>query len=130
MKPIQEVYADFESWGVSDYDPMLASFGWEIVLKVDDNDYQGDSRVLYRDGDRYGLLVFGWGSCSGCDSLQGCCTIEEIDELRVTLRDQTIWKDSKAEMLEFIRSRDWETQYSWHADETKEFVQKAIEVLT
>jgi hypothetical protein len=130
MKPIEEVYPESDGGWWSDYDPLLNSFGWETVLKVDDKDYQGDSRVLFRDGDRYGLLLFGWGSCSGCDSLQACGTLEEVDELRATLRDQTIWKDSKAEMLQFVQERDWESQYSWHADETKEFVQKAVEALS
>jgi hypothetical protein len=128
MKPIEEVYPEF--YGTGDYDPLLNSFGWDIVLKVDDGDYQGDSRVLYRDGDRYGLLVFGWGSCSGCDSLQACSTLEEVDEFRTTLRDQTIWKESREEMLAFVRDRDWESQHSWNDDETKEFVQKAMEALS
>ena len=130
MKPIEEVYPESDGGWWSDYGPMLESLGWEVVLKVDDNGYQGDSRILFRDGDRYGLLVFGWGSCSGCDSLQGCSTLSEVDELRTDLRDQTIWKDSKAEMFAFVRDRDWEAQYSWHADETKEFVKKAMEALS
>jgi hypothetical protein len=33
-------------------------------------------------------------------------------------------------MLEFVRDRDWETQYSWHSDETKEFVEKAFGLLS
>lgn len=37
----------FEAPG--DYGPILASIG-EILLQVDDEDYQGDSRVIYRDG--------------------------------------------------------------------------------
>ena len=50
------------------YRDLIASMGVENLLQVDDNDYQGDSRILVRDYHRYGLLLFGWGSCSGCDA--------------------------------------------------------------
>ena len=137
MKTIKECYPDafdahdgsFSSYGVGDYRPLLESLGHEILLQVDDNDYQGDSRLILKDGDRYGLLVFGWGSCSGCDSLQACATVEEIEELRDGLVSNIIWHDSKDSMLDFIRSRDWEAQYSWHAEETRDFVKQAIILL-
>jgi hypothetical protein len=133
MKAIRDVYPDLEEefgWGgPGDYRPLLESFGYEILLQVDDGDYQGDSRLILRDGGRYGLLIFGWGSCSGCDSLQACCSFKDIEELRDQLHKDIIWKDSREEMLQFVRVRDWETQYSWHADETKEFVEKALAML-
>lgn len=136
MRPIREVYPDavredgsMDSWGVGDYDPLLKSLGHEILLKVDDGDYQGDSRLLMRDGERYGLLIFGWGSCSGCDSLQACNTWQDVEELRESLASGIVWKDSAQEMLHFIQNRDWELQYSWHADETKQFVAEASERL-
>jgi hypothetical protein len=77
MKPIKEVYSPHEylfDYGGGayfsapyDYDPLLESFGYEILLKIDDDDYQGDSRLLFKDGKQYGLLIFGWGSCSAGD---------------------------------------------------------------
>jgi len=63
--------------GWYDYTPLISYFG-HIILRVDDTDYQGDSRVLYEEGERYGYLNFGWGSCSGCDSLQACDTASEV----------------------------------------------------
>ena len=57
------------------YQPLLESFG-EILLKVDDEDYSGDSRLIFKKGEMYGFLIFGWGSCSGCDWLQGCNSYE------------------------------------------------------
>lgn len=125
MKPISEVFED----DYYNYDRLLSSMGYEIVLQVDDKDYQGDSRVLYRNGDRYGLLIFGWGSCSGCDALYACGSLEEVDKLRSELHDQIIWKDSRAEIRDFIANRDWEAQYSYHAEETRDFVAKALELL-
>lgn len=137
MKTIAECYPEdvkedgsLYGGGVGDYSPLLGSFGYEIILQVDDNDCQGDSRILYRDGSRYGLLIFGWGSCSGCDSLQACSSVEEIEELREGLHKNIIWKSSAEEMLGFIKDRDWEAQHSWHDDETKNFVAQAITLLT
>ena len=125
MKPIEQVFED----NYYHYDGLLESFGYEKLLQVDDNDYQGDSRLLYRDGDRYGFLSFGWGSCSGCDALQACCDLKEVDELRQQLFGQIIWKDNKAEMRDFLANRDWEAQWCGNRKETKEFVAKALELL-
>jgi hypothetical protein len=128
---IQELYPDLVDkedgyfWSTGNYQPMLDSFG-KIELQVDDSDYQGDSRLIYSDDDgRFGLLIFGWGSCSGCDSLQACDSLKEIDELRESLANDIKWYDSKAELLAYINEKDWDLEYCWHAEETKDFVEKA-----
>ena len=71
MEDIRSIYPGLEEpfYGPGDYSPILLSFDAEIVLAADDQDYQGDSYVLYRRGDSFGVLIFGWGSCSGCDAL-------------------------------------------------------------
>ena len=64
MKPIREVYKDCgdDGWfSVYEYTPLLESLGCDICLQVDDDNYQGDSRVLFRSGNRWGILIFGWG---------------------------------------------------------------------
>jgi hypothetical protein len=132
MKTAKEIYGnDLDGepfYGPCEYSPILAEFG-EIVVKVDDNDYQGDSRVLYRDGDRWGYLQFGWGSCSGCDALQACDTFAEIDALMSELQGQIRWFDSAAEALDFFRSHDWEGDYCCQSDEQNDFIQKATAAL-
>ena len=112
-----------------DYYPLLKSFGYEIILKVDDDDYQGDSRVLYKNNNCIGFLIFGWGSCSGCDALQACNSMSEVEELRLSLLHCIKWFISPEKALEYFLDKDWETEYYWHATETKEFVAKAIELL-
>ena len=112
-----------------DYEPLLRSFGHEILLKIDDDDYQGDSRLILKDGERYGLLIFGWGSCSGCDALQACESYEDISKLRNQLQSQIIWKESPSEMLTFLKDRDWKKEYSWRDGKTKDFVAQAIALL-
>ena len=129
MKPIREVYPEAAEsifgFSVGDYTPLLESFGYTKLLQVDDNDWQGDSRLLYQDGNRYGVLTFGWGSCSGCDALQGCSTYEEVDTLRTNLHNSIIWRDGKTEMLTYMREHDWQGDYNY----SPEFIEKAITIL-
>jgi len=128
IKPASELYPDFrEGYSTGDYYPILESFG-EILVQSDDDDYQGDSRVLYRDADRYGILIFGWGSCSGCDALQAADTLKEVDELIAGLADGIRW-GSLGETIDYMKTHDWGGDFSCHSDETKVFVRDAIAVL-
>lgn len=112
------------------YNPMLETFG-EVLVQVDDNDYQGDTRVLYKDENgRYGHLMFGWGSCSGCDSLQACESYEDIENLAESLYNSIKWFDSKEECLEWFNKHDWKGDYSWYYQETRDYVEKAKEFLS
>ena len=131
MKPIDEVYDKNEEYGWGDYQPMLDSMGYEILCQQEIGSWQGDTLALMRDGLRYGFLVFGWGSCSGCDSLQACSTLHEVHELRQQIHDQIVWKDNASEMLSFLQNRDWESQWYWDCEEqTVEFVDKCIAVVS
>lgn len=97
MKTARELYPDALincDWTdpyletIYDYQPILDSFG-KILVQVDDSGYDGDSRVFYQFEDRtFGVLQFGWGSCSGCDALQACHSYEEVDELIAHLESQ------------------------------------------
>jgi hypothetical protein len=104
------------------YTDLIDSMEVENLLQVDDDDYQGDSRVLLRDGDRYGLLTFGWGSRSGCDALQAAEGNDtEVRELRDDLWRAIHWEDSAAALLTYIartrwltyiEGKDWSLDYS------------------
>ena len=111
-----------------EYQPILNEIG-TIVLQKDDEDYQGDSRVLYRDGDRWGYLQFGWGSCSGCDALQGCESYEEIDKLIVFLVGTVRWFESAVEALAFFKEHDWAGDYSNSDENQAVFVADTIALL-
>ena len=130
-KTAKELYGkpDAGRYDYSEYQPMLDSFG-KIILQVDDDDYQGDSRVLYKDGERIGYLNFGWGSCSGCDALQACETIDDVQKLMDELKGSIKWFLSSAEAYEYFTAKDWQLDMSWHSDEGKEFVKKAFETLS
>lgn len=125
---VKELYPDVEwTYGTGSYQPMVDSFG-RVILQVDDHDYQGDTRVLYEKDGLYGLLIFGWGSCSGCDALQACTCIEDAENLRARLESSIDWK-SASELLNYVLTHDWEGDYSGSSSEAKEFVEKAKELL-
>lgn len=133
MKTAKELYPDnFESCydAPSNYDPILESFEGEIVIKVDDYDWQGDSRLLYKyDNGGYGYLLFGWGSCSGCDALQACNSFEQVDELIRELHDDIIRFDTKAEALKYFKEHDWKGDYTTNSEEHAQFVSDVIKYL-
>ena len=121
--PIKEVYPGWDeenqfefAWDVQDttYDPLLKSMGFEIILQEDEDDYQGDSVVLFGHGEYRGILIFGWGSCSGCDALKGCFSYQDIEELRENLCSGTRWFKTSRECLEYLENNDWEGEYIFH----------------
>ncbi len=109
-----------------EYDPIIRSFGTVLVQNEDDN-WSGDTRVLLRNGNRYGFLVIGWGSCSGCDALQGCRTFAEVDELINQIESDIKWFDSLAEAKAYI-ANDEERSLSFysHCGEWHEFQRKVL----
>src|SRR5690606_9236886 len=97
----------------NNYQPIVESFG-KILIQVDDNGYSGDTRVLYELKGKYGILIFGWGSCCGCDTLQACGSIEDIDKLIEQLSNKIKWFNSIEELKQYVKEKDWELEYSWH----------------
>lgn len=127
MKDIREVYPGAAEedyfWGPCDYQPMLDSMGHDILVQVDQGDYQGDSWLLLRDGERVGYLEFGWGSCSGCDALQAASSYEDLEKLRASIYSGTRWFASAAEALVWFNTHDWELD--WASDDRGRFIDRA-----
>lgn len=111
---------------ISNYQPMIEAIG-EIVLQCDDKNYQGDSRILYKNGDKIGFLIFGWGSCLGCDALMACNSIDALESLFQDLINQTKWFDSKKEALEYFITKDWSLDYHFVYGESPKFIKEVIE---
>jgi hypothetical protein len=128
LYPKAEDEDEYRGWRDS-YQPIIDALG-EVLVQVDDQDYQGDSRVLLKGADgRFGHLQFGWGSCSGCDALQACDTRQELQELIDHIAGSVKWFDSPEEALGYFLTHDWEGDYSWRQEEQKEYVKKAVEAL-
>ena len=134
MKNAKELYPEYweeeqkygRIYGPYDYQPIINEIG-NVLIQVDDNDYQGDSRVLYEKDGKYGFLIFGWGSCSGCDSLQACNNTKDIQELIDRIVNDVKWFDSLEELQKYFSEKDWELEYCWHAEETKDFITKVLD---
>lgn len=114
--------ADGYFYGPYDYEPMVESFG-KILVETHVNDYQGDSWYLLKKDDLYGYLSFGWGSCSGCDALQRCSSLEEVAELYNQLKNSITWR-AKEETAKWFAEHDWEGDYCYYEEEFKEFLEK------
>jgi hypothetical protein len=133
MKNAKELYPEYwieeqekdYFFGPSNYEPIINEIG-NVLIQVDDEDYQGDSRILYEKDGKYGFLIFGWGSCSGCDALQSCNSIKEIQDLIDDLLNDVKWFDSLEDLKTYFKQKDWKLDYSWHYDETKHFVKKVL----
>ncbi len=109
-----------------DYQPIICSFG-TVLVQVDQDDYQGDSYVLLQNADRYGFLVFGWGSCSGCDALQSCETFAGIDELISDLERDVKWFDSLAAAVTYIADHEQRRlSFYAHCEEWPDFVNQVV----
>jgi hypothetical protein len=111
------------------YQELIDSMEYEVLLQVDAGSWQGDTYALLRDGARYGVLVFGWGSCSGCDALAACSSDADVTELRDELHARIVWRDSRAGMLDYFREHDWEGDFLWHERESRTFVRDGIALL-
>ena len=129
---VRELYPGENERGyfyVFDYDPMVEAFG-KVAVREDIGSYQGDTLVMYDNGGRIGFLVFGWGSCIGCDALQACNNMDEVQKLCDALQRDIKWFDSKDEALKWAKEKDWETEWYWYYGEAQEFTKKVIDYLS
>lgn len=96
------------------YEGLIDSFEVDVVLSEHDDDYQGDSYYLLRDAaGRYGYLIFGWGSCSGCDAYEGAQddvhygeNPNALTELRDELWESVSWFSSLDDLRDYLEKDD------------------------
>lgn len=125
MKKAEEIYDKECRYGWYDYNPILEQFG-NIIIKVDDDYYQGDSRVFYEKDGKYGFLIFGFGSCSGCDALQACENIDEVQNLMDSMQNSVKWFESLDEIKNYFKEKDWSLEWSYNSKNTKDFIYKVL----
>ena len=113
---IDEIFPlDKQGYCYYDYQSIVEAFG-KVIIQKDDDGYQGDTYVVYQFEDgKYGVLIFGWGSCSGCDALQACWdNRDEIQDLIYTLYNSIIYSDSLEELKEWGESENRKYDYNWN----------------
>ena len=115
---------------VSGYGPMVEAAG-EVLLWVTTGSYQGDYHVLLRGpGGDFGYISIGYGSCAGCDALQGCDTAEQIGQLAEGIQFGIRWEVDASAMRKWLLERDWEVQWMYSDfDEFKEFLSKSLKIV-
>lgn len=114
MKKAEELYTD--PFMPCDYTPILNNFG-EVILREDEDNYQGDTHAVIKSDNKFGYLAFGWGSCSGCDRLQACDTYEDIQELMDSLYHDIKWFESLESLKEYVNDDSiQELKYHYHTE--------------
>lgn len=93
-KTAQEIFPHNSMHDWYDYTPIVESFG-DIVIMEYMGSYQGDAVVLLKREGLWGFLIFGYGSCSGCDALQGCSTWEDVNDLIESMWLSIVWGTPK-----------------------------------
>lgn len=123
MKDLKKPDSEWLSYS---YDDLIESMDVEVLIEKHDGSYQGDSFYLVQKGDEYGLLIFGWGSCSGCDALEGCSTYERVVELRNDMYEEIDWMPLD-EFKNYVLNKDFETEWYCYSDGGKDFINQLRE---
>ena len=98
------------------YDSLVASAG-TIIKDWNIGSYQGDYVYLLKNGDKFGFVVVGYGSCSYCDSLESCDSQAEVDELKESIVKDIFW--GTAEEVEAYAIKEDANRWYYHEHEWK-----------
>lgn len=113
----------YKDGNIFDYMPIINEFGIAVVY-LEETGYNGDTLVLLKKYDKYGLLNIGWGSCTGCDALQACESYKDVDKLIDKLEREIKWFYNLNSAKEYITSDDRKLSYYWNLEIWHEFVKK------
>lgn len=109
------------------YDKIIGPWGYTVVAEWDEDDYQGNSIVVFQDGDKFGLLEYSWGSCSGCDALEACGGEADEAKLSEEMKGQIKWFGSAAAIVSTLQQSVDPNGYG--SDRDTSGVPKIIEAL-
>jgi len=140
---------DREKYG--SYEAIIDSWGYEVKHCDMTGSYQGDYLAsLYDDNEKkWGFLVVGYGSCSGCDTLEaispscwhynhdtgkeepcnGRCDWSEVKKFSDELKQSVYW-DYGPRLAEFLADEErQELQWYWHDEEIRNVLLKFIQTI-
>jgi len=118
---------EYSYFSVYDYSPIINSFG-EVVLRKSIGDHHGDTYAIINKGGQLGYLAIGWGSCSGCDSLQACSDYDDVARLIGRIAAGIRW-GSAADLLNYFTTHDWEGDYIYHEEEFMQWKTEVVSLL-
>jgi hypothetical protein len=117
---------DEYGWYNGKYEDLVEATGCEIIDSLRMGSYQGDILMVVSKNYKFGVLSTGYGSCSGCDSLQACNDNSDRAELAIKLYDKIIWKEPD-EITDYLQNKDWEAEYYGGQEDLPEFIDKVKE---
>lgn len=117
------------------YEDLVDSLGYDVLVMGEDGDYQGDLYFLLRDENKFALLIFGCGSCSGCDELEANRSSDVDAQVRnfTAVRDDfgrnLVWLNS-SEMIDRLSAETSKLQWYGHMKGFGAFRSQAMALLT
>lgn len=104
------------------YEDIVRSWPHEVISFDTTGSYQGDHEALLRDSEgRFGITVFGYGSCSGCDHLEAIAPWGEdgdwADVVKYSdqLADSVTWFDTPDAAIAWIDEKSKPDGNDWWA---------------
>jgi hypothetical protein len=109
------------------YEDIVRSWPYEVLDFETFGSYQGDHLALLKNGDAIGLVVFGYGSCSGCDKLEAITPWDDDEDsdwqplidFAATLRDAIHWEGDRDQLREWIDARPENNWWSYDNEISK-----------
>lgn len=106
------------------YDEILSSCG-VIVDTICKGDYQGDYFYILRNEGQDPDVVFGaigwsqqsYGSCSGCDTLQGLDSLEDVLNFRNEVASCICWFGNPIDFCLWAFQHDWVGDHTYYLDD-------------
>lgn len=114
---------------MDEYIALIKDAGLDVIDYLAMGGYQGDLIVIVKKADKFGMIVTGYGSCSGCDVLQACYNNKKkLKQLQKELCDKVIWKDITP-FITYLKKKDWRSEYYYGEQELPPFIAHVIENL-
>ncbi len=146
---MSEIDWDLPYWQIVNYENIVKSWGKQVLAFETTGSYQGDHWALLKNAyNQFGFYRTGYGSCSGCDELDGLFDYSDYtddhDKMNEAGRQKwsdvvnahaegVRWFDTAEEFVSWLESSDRSgSDWFWHDDEFTEqvvpkFKQLAIE---
>jgi hypothetical protein len=106
------------------YSDIIATFGEILVEETAGSGYEGTiyACVLNRDTNKYGYIMQAYGSCAGCDLLEG----SGPEMTREAIGEEIEWFDTLQELREFVNKAAEESD--WYTEETTVFRRRLLDL--
>jgi hypothetical protein len=111
---------------------------FDVVVDENIGDYQGDTLIVLKNRldyswdtpeEKWGFLVTGYGSCSGCDAWENAETGLDKFKLLAAEIESIKWFGSLKEVQDYVSDK-YARELEWYANESeyKDFVEKVLKI--